>query len=183
MKWVCQFVIPIGLFLFCADCQKKNINPNSDDGLPPATQIGAGVIACKVNGNPWITHFADPDSYYFTAYLSGDTISFGAFPKIIGTNASYTLGFHLYNIFGSSKTFSLADSTEAFAVCTTDSSCLGTGPYNGSASVHSKNGSVILTKLDTVNKIYSGTFSCFFLIPQCNDTISITEGRFDIRYY
>lgn len=33
--------------------QRKKSNPNSDNGLPPATQTGQGIFACKVNGEPW----------------------------------------------------------------------------------------------------------------------------------
>lgn len=39
-----------------------------------------------------------------------------------------------------------------------------------------------LSKCDLANKIISGTFTCIIPIPNC-DTLRITDGRFDIKYF
>jgi hypothetical protein len=51
-----------------------------------------------------------------------------------------------------------------------------------SLSLYGTDGELALTKLDKINKIASGTFNCIIPIPNC-DTLKVTDGRFDIKYY
>ena len=42
-------------------------------------------------------------------------------------------------------------------------------------------GKMSISKLDNVNRIISGTFSCSIIHAGC-DTLKITEGRFDFKF-
>lgn len=68
-----------------------------------------------------------------------------------------------------------------YADYSTNKTCLG---YTGSGVTHclATSGYTILTKFDASNKILSGKFECVIPIPSCN-TLNITDGRFDIKYY
>lgn len=50
-----------------------------------------------------------------------------------------------------------------------------------SSLVYATSGAILITKLDTTNKIVSGFFNAVFPIPGC-DTLKITEGRFDYQF-
>lgn len=58
--------------LTASECKKPKPDPNSDNGLPPATQTGQGVFACKVNGQPWIS---ERGLRNMGGGLHGDTLS------------------------------------------------------------------------------------------------------------
>lgn len=51
-------------------CKKPN-PPATDDGLPPATQTGANIFACKVNGENWIS---GKGIYLIGGRLTNDTL-------------------------------------------------------------------------------------------------------------
>lgn len=48
-------ILCIAIISTASNCKKNTIDPNSDNGLPPVTQTGANIFACKVNGKPWIS--------------------------------------------------------------------------------------------------------------------------------
>lgn len=173
------FVI-LTLFIL-ASCRKPN--NSSDDGLPPPTQDGLNVIACKVDGNPWIIS-PSMGSYTlaFNVIVRNDSICFGGLPSPPRfSQLIQAFYFFFYQKADTGKIYNLNDTTNAYVRLTTDSTCAG---YTGriGADLISANGSIRFTKYDTVNKIISGTFNCSFASPGC-DSVRVTDGRFDLRYY
>ncbi len=170
-----SFLIASAICLFGIHCKKNN--PNSDNGLPPATQTGQGVFACRMNGEPWISKRGRPDMgvYYTTdTLITGGTVSDNAFLESLNIN--------LLGIFSTAKqVYQLTDSAKAFVAYSRvgGTQCFNGGNYGG-ITKKITNGTVTITKADTVNKIFSGTFN--FVIPTdfC-DTLKITDGRFDIK--
>ncbi len=167
--------------LTASECKKSKPDPNSDNGLPPATQEGKDVFACKVNGQPWISQRGLRN---MGGGLHGDTL------RVFGT---MTLAdesierFHLVlaGTYDSSKQFyQLNDTSNAYIgyLKTGGAPCFNTtGGYSGVARKIS-GGQLTITKADPTTKIIAGTFN--FTVPRdyC-DTLKVTEGRFDIRYY
>ncbi len=52
----------------------------------------------------------------------------------------------------------------------------------GAKEYWNTNGTLIITKVDRATGIIAGTFEYDAYSPECNDTVRITEGRFDVRY-
>ncbi len=166
------FILTCSCFVQC----KKNNNASISDnpyGLPNATQTGAGVFACRING---VNFVAGSVPFYMnyaqlvkdTIYMNGgieQSLHFegvGLFIKQIVSIGNYSI-----------------DSVKVGAAYTTDSTCAGISSQ--ATTAFSKNGIIKITKFDANNKIVSGSFNCTFSIPNC-DTLHITDGRFDYQY-
>jgi|GEM_PF-2680790 len=130
-----------------------------------------------MNGEPWISKRGRPDMgvyFYNDTLIIVGTITKNAFLEqfIISLHGIYTTAKQQYE---------LNDTTKAFVYYLTygGKNCFNRGVYGG---VEKKviGGAVTITKADTVQKIFSGTFN--FNIPTdfC-DTLKVTDGRFDIR--
>jgi hypothetical protein len=160
-------IIAAGL-LICWSCKQ--------DRLTKATQTGANTFSCKVDGKI----FKAPE------HLS----LFGGKPVIV---SNWPLdGFTLH-----------ASSTEdEFGIrrhiliqlpylTATGSYALGKFPYSyyqmnyGGAPVYhtdaTHTGSIQITRCDTVNQIYSGTFYFTGIDESSAAVVKVTDGRFDIK--
>jgi hypothetical protein len=78
MKLIFLILTITFIALFTSECKKPKFDPNSDNGLPPATQEGKNIFACKVNGQPWISRQGRPR---MNGGIIGDT-TFGAYGSI-----------------------------------------------------------------------------------------------------
>lgn len=153
--------------------------------LPPATQTGANTFGLKINGEMWVPqgfagisaddllkarklgniliitaqNFASsPTETEFEMKLYGIT---GAGTYLLNTNTNYPNGPTNYGYHVKRKLTPLDEWITSAA----------------------QNGSVTISKLDTVARIVSGTFQ--FNAENDMDasrTIAVTEGRFDIKY-
>lgn len=172
-----SFILLVFLFIICtaSKCKKETSNPNSDDGLPPATQTGANIFACKVNGKPWIS---GSDIYILAGGVSADTLF--ATGSIGDLTYFERLTLKINGHLSQGATYPIDNTGVNFLRLSTNKSCTGNlGTVINSSSV---NGRILLTKLDTTHKIISGTFIGTIPVPNC-DTFHITNGRFDIKYY
>lgn len=162
--------------LTASKCKKDTYNPYSDNGLPPATQEGRNIFACKVNGQPWISK---SNIYAMGGAIIKDTLFVhGRFGQTKDFDAMYL------KISGNLKAgniFRLNNSPNNIVVIDSDQDCQGNllGYLN---RFYGLDGTLRLSKCDSVNKIISGTFTCIIPIPNC-DSLHITDGRFDIRFY
>ena len=168
-------LISICILFICA-CSKSNKSPAPDNpyGLPNATQTGANVFACRINGKNFIEYYSLGKT---GAQLNTDTLSVFATKKLSDyVHEELDLGIKNPNV---GITYSNFDSS-ALLRYISDSTCQG---YSSpSVYLFSNTLQVKITKFDKVIKIVSGTFSSKVSIPNC-DTISITDGRFDFNYY
>lgn len=164
------------LLFFCA-CKKPKTptQPDNPYGLPNATQTGADVFACRVNGQNWVS---SKSIYSMNAGYRNDTLF--AFGTIGDNNYFEKLGFEINGNSQPNMTYQVGPRTCSFRL-STNKSCLG---YLGSnvLNLQGVNGLVRLTQNDTNKKIISGAFECIIPIPNC-DTLRITDGRFDLRYF
>lgn len=153
--------------------------------LPPATQTGANTFGLKLNGAMWVPKgFAGiPDSDLLKARLLGDVLiitaqNFSSSPtetefeiKIYGVSGT---GTYLLN---SNTSYPNGPGSYGYHVKRR------INPLDEWITSAAQTGTVIITKLDTVAKIVSGTFE-FNAENRLNaaQTIAVTEGRFDIKY-
>jgi hypothetical protein len=169
------------ILIIFSDCKKSN--PYSDNGLPPATQTGQGMFACRLNGKPWISRRGRPS---LGANIIGDTTLTVGGSVLLSPTGQERLGIVIEGIYEySKKNYTLNDTLTAYAVYekSPGRECfLKVNTGFGDWAVKKVTGGIfILTKVDTVNKIVAGTFN--FIVPTdfC-DTLRITDGRFDIKY-
>lgn len=164
---------------FCfAECRKHHNTPLPDNpyGLPNATQTGAGVFACRING---VNAIAKNDILHQGGGAGGslnDTIAVKGSFKIGSFFATIYLSLQANAI--ANMSYNLSDTIHTYCFYVTDSTCQDIG---GVTAIKPKIGSLIFTKMDMNNKVLSGTFSFKVPVPSC-DTLDVTDGRFDIRY-
>lgn len=153
-------------------------------GLPPATQVGANTFGALVNGQVWVpagnNGTANLTISFDPGFING-ALNVGGY-RITDSDVSHRsiLGFwvdHLNNYsFPHNFLVNEGDSDQGFAF--TGYSCqFSTLQPPGVGS-----GSITITRLDTVQKIISGTFYGILTQPGC-DTVHIEDGRFDMKLY
>lgn len=76
----------------------------------------------------------------------------------------------------------LNDTSLRFAKFSTNKPCFANIGGLNVGSGKSYDGKLFLTKIDTFQKIISGTFQFSIKTDFC-DTLKITDGRFDIKYF
>ncbi len=170
-------------FLILSSCKKHITNPVNNYGLPPASETGAGVLACLLNGKPWIANVEIPPgiwcgfiNYAFSIGGSVEHNDYEAIVLQINQNAEKI---------EINTSYDLSDTALYFGQYQGGGmdSCFGsmnTG-YGGAWAVYSVDGSLMFTKIDTLKHIVSGVFS-FDVISNFCDTLHFTHGRFDQVY-
>lgn len=155
------------------------------DELPPATETGANTFGAKVNGANWVparfgilpaddlleARFNSPGSLIITAK------NFSASPKetqfeiqVVGVDGPGTYSMNK-NV--------VRPTADGFAyyvrrVLTPEDEWITDPTYTGSMTI---------TKLDTHNKIVSGTFEFKAgSLINAGGVLTVTDGRFDIKY-
>ncbi len=154
--------------------------------LPTATQTGANTLGCKINGKTWVAEDSDEpfnriygvEGGYEYPYV--DTIRNNIWIQGRRNNRTFL---HLF--------VRQVDRIGIYPLNLSTGTAPGAlvpynyGLYFNSSSQFMTNpghtGSVTITRADTVNKIVSGTFEFSGYDPQTKQTISITEGRFDVH--
>ncbi len=165
--------------LFLISC-KKEVSE-----LPPATETGANTFGCRVNGAFWVP------------------AGFGVVPTASILEARYMEK----NIIINARNFASSPVETEFEIYIQNVIAPGTYTINQASAVYPNQtasyayyvkrkftpenewitntqftGSVNITKRDTVNNIISGTFTFQGQsMYNASETISITEGRFDIK--
>ena len=147
--------------------------PDNPYGLPNATQTGANIFACRLNGQNWVSASG---IFHNRAGISNDTLAASADRS---NNGFELIVLIVKGNARQGEIYSFSDTTKALAEFRTNNLC---GIQTGSVYRYfSTGGSITITKIDTINKAISGTFN--FIAPRtdCGDTLRITDGRFDIR--
>ena len=172
------FTITSILSLSCTSC-KKDTTPAADNpyGLPNATQTGANVFACRING---INQTAKNSIYSIGAWMSPNDDTLNVFAQF---NGNYFQSFTLGSITKTrvvNQSYSFENSIQTSFYYATDSIC--NAVPSSVVKVFKARGTILYTKIDATTKIVSGTFNCVLIVPGC-DSIRVTDGRFDIKYH
>lgn len=167
------FTLLLASIAFAA-CKKKTESTTDPNGLPKASQTGAMIFACKIDGANWISNKK-------TFSIGGGTDN--EIIAVHGSNDSGTSGYFevleiQVNNARTGVAYTLDGTTANFATYTTGKKCSSS---QGTTRIKSTSGTVTFTRIDRTNRIISGTFSTQFSTDNCGD-IKITEGRFDVRY-
>ena len=182
--------ILIGCLVCFTQCKKDVPAP----GLPAVTEQGRNTFGFKLDGSTWVPYrdcsgwFSGPTSALsFSVYR--DSLSDYAWPvglwlraqRVSAKSTSYfemKTGYYAFpNPSYISHTGNIFDSLD---ISFRKEDCCDT--YR--ADHYYSPGTVMITKLDTANKIISGTFSfnLYTYIGQNLDSVVITDGRFDLKF-
>lgn len=159
--------------LLAASCGKEDDDSTPSDKLPPATMTGENTFGCLVNGEVWLPHteafWDSPLSVVHDTYWVGcDQLKIGARKDNPNVGSPNILQSFSINVWCPK----LGDN-DVQAVFWDNEGC---GIYRlDSISPHI----LKITKLDTINFIAAGTFSFTVINQDCQDTLRITDGRFD----
>jgi hypothetical protein len=167
--------------LTLADCRKDDSPQDCPPDLPCATQTGANTFGCYIDGVPWVAkvepNVLDPTSHPFE--VSYDETGYGGFNN---NNVKIKARYHStekYDFFsilfaplinvGDIEFDSLAYTNFLFRYSQKSYYLDRSFPHN-----------LNISKLDTVKRVLSGSF--YFTVINSDDTIKITDGRFDLKY-
>lgn len=158
-------------FLLAASCEKNDDNPV--DKLPPATMTGENTFGCLVNGEVWLPHTGS----LWNPALNVDHAQWptGEWQLLIGATRQKE-NINIYDVL----TINVWDPQLGENIITPISSVYIDFKGCGNYRVDTLTPHVMtITKLDAINYIASGTFYFTAINDDCQDTIRVTEGRFD----
>lgn len=175
-------LLPLLLLLCWLPACDKNPDPEppqtEEDKLPPATQEGKMTFGCLVDGKAWIPKGS--------LLYPGIQPTYNEITGLWGIYAKKDLPVGLQSVLVSgeglqilsSGTYNLTLNESTYSDTTTTCS----GSPSGLKKYKSINGILEITRLDISMGIISGLFSFDAYSQECQDTVKITKGRFDIKY-
>ena len=177
------------LLLALTGCQKDG--PAA--GLPPATQTGQNTAGFLLNGQPWMPakNPSLPGNSPVGATWAPRIFKGGKALQIFfsrhPTATDYTLLSFVFHDVRHAGTFELNQAIDPVVISGPRPpyalySVYEPGPdrafYTGAAA----RGQIILTRFDTVARVVSGTFQAKLKEDRGPDSLSITQGRFDVKF-
>jgi hypothetical protein len=157
-------LVLLAVAIAAGSCKKEEIN-----ALPKATQTGQNTFGCLVDGKafgplpPQGINFSKREPLEGSVYRTD---------LLVSANGNGYVDFALRNAFRPG-TYPLGETRTG-----------SYGNYEISAGSYytttDHKGSVTLTRIDTVAKVAAGTFQ-FTGVNRSGQTVSVTEGRFDVR--
>jgi hypothetical protein len=174
MKKLMPFLLAASLFLLAASCKKDD--PLNTNKLPPATTSGKNTFGCKVNGEVWIAHI-EGGVFDFPIYAIHDTGWPGCDQLLVVGKRKYDEQADISENIALNLWCPKLEENQLSYHPSAFLDFLGCGDYYlDTLSSHI----LFITKLDSINYIASGTFEFTAINDDCNDTLRITEGRFDV---
>ena len=153
-----------------------------DDDLPDPSQSGANMMAAKINGKPW-----QKNSSWSVMHGDGLDASYSGakgYFWLMGAREAddFDNSIHL-SLSGVKHTgdYTLKEKSSGnYAILNDYKERNNSKSYLTTAA---STGRVTVTKLDTVNRIVSGTFSFrAYLQGSTTEYVNVTDGRFDVKY-
>jgi hypothetical protein len=181
-----QLLLPILLLAFImltANCCEKDDEPSQ---LPPITQTGEETFGCMINGELWLPHGSFPSpATWVKLSVESTKLPYRFWQIETGQGAASSTGFHITENIMKEGTIPLLDkSTEnkdSVIYAWHYSKTIGVEPGKNLFEVESiESGELTITKLDTINRIISGTFYFDAYNPD-GLKVEVREGRFDLK--
>ncbi len=166
-------VLSIAALLFFSSCDLFNNEPE----LPPITAEGKGTFGCLVNGKLFLNEGVSGygNGLYAELQTATDVARIVIYSGNSSTKQNLILSIRDKPTLQVGKVYDLSDSI--FLLDYTEYKKIPSCSYRTAIS-----GNVKLLKFDVTNasKIIAGTFEFTASSIDCKDTITVTQGRFDI---
>ncbi|RUA35320.1 MAG: hypothetical protein DSY77_02820 [Bacteroidetes bacterium] len=195
MKSHLKYLLPLLTFILIASsCQKEEIEV--EDELPPITQEGLNTFGCKIDGEVFVPKDGEPSFFVsaatglrvvfgtdFQADSGGDDVSISA---VNAKDENGNFVFIYIDSISSENIFEIFDSEGSSVNPQINSHGFVVTYSNGQRKKFlsfSNAGKIDVTLIDFESYIISGIFE-FQAVNEADytDTLSITEGRFDINW-
>ncbi|TVQ78086.1 MAG: hypothetical protein EA358_05420 [Flavobacteriales bacterium] len=188
------FFSVIALFACLTSCQKDDTsNPPLPDELPPITQTGEQTFGCLLNGEVWVPkHYSNSIVNPPVLLQANWDIWNGSILNVYANHhrnrndensPREILGFRIHvNEVKDTVFFQHRNEPSSFFY---EKHQTANSPLKFYVSTETNNSWIYFSRLDTTNRIASGTFSVDLLNFKENtdvDTVYIREGRFDVRF-
>lgn len=170
LKFTDHFLILAALLCLAVSCKDDDDSAkNPVDQLPPATQEGAFTFGCLVNGEPFVV----TNSYKMTAIYQGGILQIGSSYEEEGIDQSIIIWLE-QDI--TVKEYFLDENFENVGFFRNHLIDCGYETYSPNS------GSIHILLIDQSQFLVSGTFDFEAVSSDCQDTVRITDGRFDLQY-
>lgn len=169
----------LSILLFFSACTKEV------DELPPATQTGANTFGAKINGKNWVpARFGIiPANNLLEAFYSGPNSIMITARNFSASPTETVLEMQIANIDGPGTYYMNQDFTKPTAASYAYYVKRTITPEDEWQTSTKNNGTVVITRFDQNEKIISGTFEINAgSLYHNGQAISITEGRFDVKF-
>ena len=180
MKNTLLFILLLACIGFSA-CEKEKTPPTELEKLPAATQEGKNTFGCLVDGKAWTPKWGGLLKPGITPYYNNVLGNFSIityFYKNGKFESGFSIGQKFAPFFEPGTYFMDIGQSNYFLISKT---CVDS-VISDSRIYHNINGVFQITRLDVSTGIISGTFEFDAVSETCQDTVRITEGRFDIKY-
>ncbi|MBK8242559.1 MAG: hypothetical protein IPK88_03970 [Saprospiraceae bacterium] len=165
----------------CVDFGPDPVDPNKPLELPPITMEGKNILGCKVNGQVWVSSVPFNLSGYNSFRMGYDSLSghFGINSLWItpGNEIFENLKFEsivINKLVGDYKILRNINVANFIDVANIN--------YNQYWIDNTPKNKLSITYANKLKNIISGTFEFTAIDTLHNDTLFITEGRFDGKY-
>lgn len=172
-------LMPLLLSLLLTQCSWLLPKQEAQPELPPPTREGKNTFGCYINGKPWIPKgragtVSNLNMTYDPDYAGG-SFEVKAFRK--EEDGREDMGIILDSLRQTGSYFLDKPGRRQAVFLGTDSDC-----WHLRGDSYYRSGSVTITRFDMQAKVIAGTFEFVLAKPGC-DTITVTDGRFDMRIY
>jgi hypothetical protein len=172
------------LLVFNIQCKKSTPPPNI---LPAMTQEGKNTFGCKINGEVWIPYYQCGLITIFSKCKELQTVVNYAdtttkLPFYIDLTVSREIGGGSFTSFDIRAEILKTGKIDSFLNVTYRRDSFSYDPQH---PISPATNAIIVTKIDAVNQIISGTF--YFTLynssyGSISDSLVVTDGRFDVTY-
>ena len=145
--------------------------------LPPVTMEGKNTLGFLLDGKVWVPYNPNPGLFTPTMEFYMDRTVLGGEARLIRgkeTNQQINLTLDVKN---GEDTYYFKKGYIGFEFFNNKKTGESCNIYKN----HTDDSYVKITKLDWASRIISGTFEFPMMVSDCQDTVSITNGRFDLK--
>ena len=181
-------LILILLATLSLSCCDKNDDKTPIEQLPLATTTGANTAGCLVNGKAFLpkgsSQFGPTLSCFYQQDQDGYHLGLSIVEKGSNENKSITISTNPNQLVENTTYNLVAKTNNGSSYNSNFGQFWITSNINSSIQYYTTNsltGELKITKLDTQQKIISGTF-WYDAINNNGEKVEIREGRFDMRY-
>ena len=173
--------------LLAAGCKKDNLDPN---GLPAATQEGKNTGGFLLDGQPWLPKASEIGNNPYTVSAAYGPFAYKAHRVSVSmfryqnVNNSQSITLYLAGV-RRPGTYQLNQEIDPIVISGPEPSHAYYRITSGARDFYTgprANGHVTITRLDTVARVVSGTFDAKLKEDGGRDSLSITQGRFDVKF-
>lgn len=171
-------ILPPLLFGSCGKDDSRTNCPGSK--LPNITSVGANTFGCRIDGEDWSPYVklpTYPDPLFIPDLVVDYSEPYKFFNILVRRKINEQCGGDNHHIsWGIRHDSDLNITSSSFSFLNLDE---GVGDYKiDSNSTVSLN----IHRFDTINRVFSGEFSFTLQLEDKTQTLSITDGRFDLQY-